>query len=101
MRPLSWRQSCSPELGPAEYRKLEDTEVEGRPHHVVGVSVETFEIEILVDAETKMLRLVRFEIGNPAGGTVEATLDSRNYEDFDGVMLATRTRGRRRAHVNQ
>ena len=34
---------------------------------------------------------MRFEIDNPAGGTVEATLDSLDYEAFEGVMLATRT----------
>ncbi len=80
-----------PELGQAEYRKLDDTEVEGRPHHVVGVTVGTFEIELFVDAETKMLRRVRSQIDNPQGGTVEATVDSLDYEAFDGVMLATRT----------
>jgi hypothetical protein len=81
----------TPELGAAEYRKLDDTEVEGRPHHVVGVLVGTFELEILVDAETKMVTRVRFEIDNPQGGTVEATADSLAYEAFDGVMMPTRT----------
>ena len=81
----------APELVLAEYRKLDDTEVEGRPHHVVGVTVGTFEIEMLVDVETKMLRRVRFEIDNPAGGTVEASMDTLDYEAFDGVMMPTRT----------
>ena len=79
-----------PELGPAEYRKLDDTEVGGRPHHVVGVSVGTFELEILVDVETKMVTQVRFEMDNPQGATVEATVDSLAYEAFDGVMMPTR-----------
>ena len=80
----------TPELGQAEYRKLDDTELDGRPHHVVGVLVGTNELEIFVDAETKIVTRVRFEMDNLQGGTVEATADSLAYEAFDGVMMPTR-----------
>lgn len=81
----------TPELGPAEYRKLDDTEVGGRPHHVVAASTESLEFEIFVDAETKLVSRIRFDTDYPQVGTVTITAETSAHEEHNGVMFATRS----------
>ena len=75
--------------GAGEYRKLDDAEVGGRPHHVVGLSTGTLEIELFVDAETKLISQISFETDMPQIGTVKITGGYSDYEEYDGAMLAT------------
>ena len=77
--------------GAPEYRKLDDSEVGGRPHHVVGLSTETLEFEVFVDAETKLVSHVSFEADVPPAGAITITAKSSGYEEHGGVMLATLT----------
>ena len=75
--------------GAGGYRKLDDAEVGGRPHHVVGLSTGTLEMELFVDAETKLISQISFEADMPRIGTVKITGGYSEYEEYDGVMLAT------------
>ena len=63
----------------------------GRPHHVVGLSTGTLEIELFVDAETKLISQISFETDMPQIGTVKITGGFSEYEEYDGAMLATHT----------
>ncbi len=58
---------------------------------MVGLSTETLEIEVFVDAETNLVSHVSFEADVPPAGAVTITAKSSEYEEHDGVMLATRT----------
>lgn len=77
--------------GAGEYRKLDDSEVGGRPHHVVGLATGTLDIEVFVDAETKLISQISFETDMPQIGTVKITGGYSEYEEYNGAMLATRT----------
>jgi hypothetical protein len=81
----------APEFGPAEYRKLDDEELGGRPHHVVGLSTGSIEFKIYVDAETKMVSRTMFDADLPDIGTVTLTADTPAYEEHGGVMLVSAT----------
>ena len=79
----------NPGLG-GEFRQLDDTEIGGRPHHVVEVSTGTIAFEIAVDAETKLVSRVRFETDVPQAGRVTITAEASGYEEHNGVMFAAR-----------
>ena len=77
--------------GAGEYLKLDDAELGERPHHVMGLSTGTLEMELFVDAETKLISKISFETDMPQIGTVKITGGYSEYEEYNGAMLATRT----------
>ncbi|MEE2637143.1 MAG: hypothetical protein VYE68_07930 [Acidobacteriota bacterium] len=74
----------------AEFSQLDDTEVDGRPHHVVLVRAAGFEYSVFLDLETKLVSRLQFETDVPQLGVVMITADSSEYEEHGGVMFATR-----------
>ena len=77
----------APEFGAVEYRKLDDAELDGRPHHVVGLSTGSLEMKIFVDADTKMVSRSMFDADIPDLGNLTITADTSGYEEHGGVML--------------
>ena len=81
----------TPVLGPAEYSKLDDAEIDGRPHHVIQVSTGSLTAEIAVDAETMLVSRTRIDTDVPQVGSVTITAAVSDYEEHDGLMFATRS----------
>ena len=80
----------TPALGQAEFSKLDDAEVGGRSHHVVGVSRGSISFKFFVDAETKLVSRIMFDTEVPQAGRVTITAEASEYEEHDGVMLPMR-----------
>ena len=80
----------TPELGTVEFSKLDDTEIGGRPHHVVGVSTGVVDYEMSVDVETKMVSQVRFETEAPGVGPMTITAGFSDFQEYGGVMFTTK-----------
>ena len=78
----------APAFGAVEYRKLDDAEVGGRPHHVVAGSTGSIESKIFVDAETKLVSRTMLDLYIPELGNVTITSDM-SYEEHGGVMLVS------------
>ena len=80
----------TPALGPAEFSKLDDAEVGGRPHHVVEVSRGSILYKFFVDAETRLVSRIMFDTDIPQAGRVTITGEASGYEEYNGVMLPMR-----------
>ena len=68
------------------YSRLDDTELNGRNHHVVQASWQGVDFQILVDAETLLVSRIRFSNEVPGVGTVAVTADASDYEEHGGVL---------------
>ena len=80
-----WEYGASGPDTPA-FSRLDDAEVDGRNHHVVQVSWQGIDFQVLVDADTMLVSRIQFASEVPGMGPVTVTADTSDYEEHGGVM---------------
>ena len=90
---LDWFQAYqNPPFDDVQYRKGDDQQVAGRDHFVVEISAGVVDYGYFLDKETHLVTQVTVAFDSSYLGPVEATVRLSEYETFEGVEMATRTR---------
>ena len=90
---LDWFQAYqNPAFDDVQYSKGDDQQVAGRDHFVVEISAGGIDYLYFLDKETHLVTQLTLAFDSSALGPVEATVRLSEYETFEGVEMATRSR---------